>query len=90
MYRKTSVGENFCSFSFNHKCFLANHGVVDQQYKFVEMLQQTFLLQISSYFPLKMQKFSPMDVFPYTVYACMHRYIRIYVSDSVHLDSTAN
>ena len=42
VYKKTSAGENLCGFSLNRKCFPANRGLVDQQYKSVEILQQTF------------------------------------------------
>ena len=32
IYKKMSVGENFCSFSLNHESFPMNYGLVDQQY----------------------------------------------------------
>ena len=62
---------SFCSFSLNHQYFPVNHGLVNQQYKSTECYSETF--NTKSYFPLKMQKFSPMDVFLYTVlyqYGC--------------------
>ena len=61
-------GEIFAVFHFslNHKSFSTNYGLVDQQYKSTEMLQQNFT--VNSYFPSKTWKFSSMDVFPYSVY----------------------
>ena len=38
VYGKTFKGENFCSFSLNHKCFPTNYGLVDWQCKSTSML----------------------------------------------------
>ena len=45
--------EKFSQFSLDRESFPLNYGLVDQQYKSTEMLQQ---------------KISPMNVFLYTVY----------------------
>ena len=45
MYRKTSAGENFCSFCgflLDPESFPTNYGLVDQQYKATKLLQQKF------------------------------------------------
>ena len=55
LYMKTYVVENFCglcSFSLYCKPFPTNYDLVNQQYKYTELLQQSFTA--NSYFPLKM------------------------------------
>ena len=64
-----SAGENFCIFSLNHECFPANHGLVDQQCKSTEMLQQK--VYCKQLFSIKNAKVFPVDIFLYTVY-CLY------------------
>ena len=59
-----SAGEISRGFSLNHKCFPANHGLVDQQYKCTETLYKSF--STNSYFHANM-KFFPTNVFLYMV-----------------------
>ena len=57
---------------FSHELL---YGLVDQQYKSTELLQQSFTA--NSYFPLKTQKFSPADAFRHTVY-CTFNFVTVH------------
>ena len=57
----------FLWYSLNHECFPVNHGLVS----ICNISLQNWyseIFTVNSYFPLKMQKFSSVDVFPYMVY----------------------
>ena len=64
LYTGKLLCRKFHDFSFNHKCFPANHGHVDQQDKSTQCYSETFTA--NSYFPLKTQRFSRI---PYMVLA---------------------
>ena len=57
---------DFHGFSLHRESFSANYDLVDQQYKYTELLQRKFYRQ--QLFPLKTRIFSSTDVFLYTVY----------------------